>query len=93
MRWGKGSSSLISAILFLLPFSVDGRHAFGEVTDNENTRAKDELYEVDVKVTMNKTEISVPVKINCVLEIPATDYVRERTETYNGKRWLCIPCT
>lgn len=57
----------------------------GIVTDNESTRPSNGLYEVKLEVSMNKTQIVVPANINCLLEIPATDYMRERTETYNGE--------
>lgn len=57
----------------------------GAVTDNESTRPVDSLYEVHVKVNMNKTQINVPAVIQCLLEIPSTDYVRDLTETYNGE--------
>lgn len=57
----------------------------GIVTDNESTRPSNGLYEVKLEVSMNKTQIVVPANINCLLEIPATEYMRERTETYNGE--------
>lgn len=75
--------------------SINGDHVPGEVVDNESTRLKNETYVVEVKAYRNKTRIDVPATISCVLEIPSTEYVRERTETYNGEMELLsylIPC-
>lgn len=69
---------------------MNGRRVPGEVTDNESTRPTHGLYEVNTKVSMNVTLIDLPAFINCVLEIPETDYVQERSQTFNGEiRFLC----
>lgn len=80
--------------IILIISSVNGRHVHGIVTDNESTRPTNGLYEVKLEVSLNKTQIVVPANINCLLEIPATDYMRERTETYNGeirRAFLVVP--
>ena len=61
------------------------------MTDNGSTRPTDGLYEVNAKASMNKTLLTLPAAINCVLEIPSTDYVRERTESYNGEMTRSLP--
>ena len=71
--------------MFSIICSVNGRRVPGEVTDNESTRPRDSLYEVNVKASLNKTLIDVPADIRCVLDIPQTDYVREISHSYNGE--------
>lgn len=65
--------------------SVDGHRVPGEVTDNESTRPRHGLYEMTNRVTMNKTAMHVPATVNCVLEIPETEYEQQRSETFNGE--------
>lgn len=41
---------------------------------------------MNVKVSVNKTTIPVPSAIKCVLDIPQTDYVKERQDVFNGEK-------